>query len=168
MICQIKKLKSLKEINESDDKQGDIMGDGLTDRRSQSEYWCEVCKKQFYFEDMAFTSKTHTICRNCQSKIEQHNTTTKGMKFDDNKLQFGLLPPEIKLYFAEVLTFGAQKYAPDNWKKVDVKRYYDALERHMNAFQLGEELDSDSGLHHLKHALTNMMFICYLELNKKE
>ena len=106
--------------------------------------------------------------KHCQSKIEQHNTTTKGMKFDDNKLQFGLLPPEIKLYFAEVLTFGAQKYAPDNWKKVDVKRYYDAFERHMNAFQLGEKLDSDSGLHHLKHALTNMMFICYLELNKKE
>ena len=99
-----------------------------------------------------------------------HNETKNidGMKFDDNKLQFGLLPPEIKLYFAEVLTFGAQKYAPDNWKKVDVKRYYDAFERHMNAFQLGEKLDSDSGLHHLKHALTNMMFICYLELNKKE
>ena len=92
-----------------------------------------------------------------------HNETKNidGMKFDDNKLQFGLLPPEIKLYFAEVLTFGAQKYAPDNWKKVDVKRYYDAFERHMNAFQLGEELDSDSGLHHLKHVLTNMMFICY-------
>lgn len=92
--------------------------------------------------------------------------TNKGMKFDDGKLQYGLIPPEIKLWLAEILTFGAKKYAPDNWKKIDVKRYYDAFERHMVAFQLGEENDPESKMHHLKHALTNMMFICYLEIRK--
>ena len=95
-----------------------------------------------------------------------NNDEVKGIKFDDGKLQFSLIPPEIKLYLAEVLTFGAKKYAPNNWQKIDVKRYYDALERHMNAFQLGEENDKESGMHHLKHALTNMMFITWLELNK--
>ena len=95
-----------------------------------------------------------------------NNDEVKGIKFDDGKLQFSLIPPEIKLYLAEVLTFGAKKYAPNNWQKIDVKRYYDALERHMNAFQLGEENDEESGMHHLKHALTNMMFITWLELNK--
>lgn len=54
----------------------------------------------------------------------------------------------------------------NNWQKIKIERYYDALERHMNAFQLGEENDEESGMHHLKHALTNMMFITWLELNK--
>lgn len=100
------------------------------------------------------------------TKPKQTKEEKKGMKFDDDKLQFSLIPPEIKLYLAEILTFGAKKYAPDNWKKVDVKRYYDAFERHINAFQLGEENDQESGMHHLKHALTNMVFITWLELNK--
>ena len=90
-----------------------------------------------------------------------------GMKFDDGKLQFSLIPPEVKLWLAEILTFGAKKYAPNNWKKIEVQRYYDALERHINAFQLGEENDSESKMHHLKHALTNMMFIAWLEIKGK-
>lgn len=153
------------------------MSDGLTDMRGQSEYQCCKCKKQFYYHDVTPYTKGRTttyICRTCANEVNTPITNAvsnaldkaKGMKFDNGKLQFSLIPPEIKLYLAEILTFGAKKYAPDNWKKIDVQRYYDALERHMNAFQLGEENDAESGMHHLKHALTNMMFITWLELNK--
>lgn len=138
------------------------MSDGLTDRRSESLYQCKSCEGEKYMDE--FYDFRNRICYACHhvEKLEKK----KGIKFDDGKLQFSLIPPEIKLYLAEVLTFGAKKYAPNNWQKIDVKRYYDALERHMNAFQLGEENDEESGMHHLKHALTNMMFITWLELNK--
>lgn len=138
------------------------MSDGLTDRRSESTYKCQSCKEDKYMDD--FYNFGDRLCYACFHAKEAEKK--KGIKFDDGKLQFSLIPPEIKLYLAEVLTFGAKKYAPNNWQKIDVKRYYDALERHMNAFQLGEENDEESGMHHLKHALTNMMFITWLELNK--
>ena len=87
-----------------------------------------------------------------------------GLKFDGGKLRYDLIPPEIKLWLAEILTHGAKKYAPDNWKNVEVNRYIAAMERHMVAWQLGEEYDPDSGYHHLKHILTNAAFIAYLAI----
>ena len=141
------------------------MSDGLTDRRSESTYKCATCQQDKYMDD--FYDFSTRLCYSCHHNAKDLTPAkSKGIKFDDGKLQFSLIPPEIKLYLAEVLTFGAKKYAPNNWQKIDVKRYYDALERHMNAFQLGEENDEESGMHHLKHALTNMMFITWLELNK--
>ena len=142
------------------------MSDGLTDRRSDTEYRCGFCGHIGYYEDFYSHGKKRPMCKKCHEhstpEIDYIVAKAEGLKFDTGKLQFSLIPPEIKLYLAEILTFGAKKYAPDNWKKIDVQRYYDAFERHMNAFQLGEENDEESGMHHLKHALTNMMFICYL------
>ena len=91
----------------------------------------------------------------------------KGMKFDQDKLRYDLIPPEVKKWLAEVLTYGAKKYAPDNWKKIEVERYYAAMERHMVAYQLGEEKDPESGIHHLIHMMCNAMFICWLEHHKR-
>jgi len=66
---------------------------------------------------------------------------------------------------ASVLTFGALKYDDDNWKGLaDLeKRYVDAMYRHLNAWHEGEELDPESGLTHLSHAATNMMFLLQRE-----
>ena len=86
----------------------------------------------------------------------------EGMKFDTNKLQYRLIPPETTKALAEVLTYGAQKYAPDNWKYVAPDRYMDALFRHLEAYRSGEENDPESGLHHLAHVLTNVAFLHYL------
>lgn len=85
-----------------------------------------------------------------------------GMKEKEGKLRFELIPPEMKLALAEVLTYGANKYADNNWKYVPIQEYIGAMERHINKWELGEEINAESGLHHLKHALTNLMFICYL------
>lgn len=40
-----------------------------------------------------------------------------GIKYDQNKLKFGLIPAEAEAMVAAVLTIGAIKYAPGNWKK---------------------------------------------------
>ena len=99
-------------------------------------------------------------------------TSTKivtGMKFDTGKLQYSLIPTSATKALAEVLTYGANKYAPNNWQLVQdgETRYLDALFRHLEAFRSGEVNDEESGLHHLSHALTNVAFLHYLHTKGK-
>ena len=84
-----------------------------------------------------------------------------GRKFDGGKLEYGLLPPLALEEVVKVLTFGAQKYERDNWQKVpDAKRrYFDALQRHAWAWKQGEQMDPESGIHHLAHAMCCLMFL---------
>ena len=85
----------------------------------------------------------------------------KGRKFDGGKLEYGLLPPLALEETVKVLTFGAQKYERDNWQKVpDAKRrYFDALQRHVWSWKQGEQIDPESGIHHLAHAMCCLMFL---------
>ena len=59
-----------------------------------------------------------------------------------------------------VLTFGAEKYDEDNWRKgMDVRRPLRAAQRHyMLGPMRGEVLDPESGLPHLAHVGCCMMF----------
>jgi hypothetical protein len=86
---------------------------------------------------------------------------TGGRKFDGGKLEYGLLPPLALEETVKVLTFGAQKYERDNWKNVpdSKRRYFDALQRHTWAWKQGEQLDPESGIHHLAHAMCCLMFL---------
>lgn len=86
------------------------------------------------------------------------------MKFDDGKLRYDLIPPEVTIEIARILTYGANKYEPNNWKKnKDLDRYVAALYRHLEAWRAGEEFDLESGFHHLSHAITNLTFLIYLD-----
>ena len=87
-----------------------------------------------------------------------------GIKHDLGKPAFNLIPPRAELAMASVLTFGAAKYAPDNWKLVDnaETRYIAAAMRHINAYRAGEIWDRESGLQHLAHALTCLAFLIEL------
>lgn len=84
-----------------------------------------------------------------------------GRKFDIGKLEYGLLPPLALAETVKVLTFGAQKYERDNWQKVpdSKRRYFDAMQRHVWAWKQGEQIDEESGIHHLAHAMCCMMFL---------
>lgn len=87
----------------------------------------------------------------------------RGRKFDKKKPMWHLLwTPAVK-QLVDVLTYGAGKYEPDNWKKVSGlrNRYYSALMRHINAWWEGERNDQESGLHHLAHAMCNLMFLMW-------
>lgn len=89
------------------------------------------------------------------------SNTSNGRKFDGGKLEYGLLPPLALEETVKVLTFGAQKYERDNWKKVpdSKRRYFDAMERHIWAYKKGEQMDPESGIHHLAHAMCCLMFL---------
>lgn len=88
-------------------------------------------------------------------------------KFDTGKLMLSLVDPEYITGTAEVLTIGAAKYTPDNWKKVDdPKRYVDALLRHIYAWMSGETLDPETAKSHLMHASCNLMFLYHFDRNQ--
>jgi len=88
-----------------------------------------------------------------------------GKKFDGGKLRYGLIPPSSTRALASVLTFGAQKYGPNNWQSVEQgeERYTDALMRHLEAYRGGEDIDEESGMSHLWHAMTNIAFLIHFE-----
>ena len=88
-------------------------------------------------------------------------TITVGVKYDNNKLEYGLLPTKALESVVDVLTFGAQKYDRENWKHVPeaLRRYFDAAQRHLWAYKQGEIYDPESGKHHLSHAICNLMFL---------
>lgn len=92
-----------------------------------------------------------------------------GMKFDGGKPRFSLLRfgcARALRGIANVLTFGAKKYAAHSWKEVDegIDRYWSAMERHLN--EIGthgmDSRDEESGLLHIDHVGCNVMFLAEL------
>lgn len=90
-------------------------------------------------------------------------------KFDSGKPLFSLIEPKFALELAKVLTMGAEKYGPEDWKTTDNahRRYLDALHRHLNAFERGEMNDPESGQSHLAHVAANAMFLHWFACNPK-
>jgi hypothetical protein len=91
--------------------------------------------------------------------------TKPGMKNDQEKNRLDLIEPEFIESVGQVLTFGAQKYEPNNWQKVDdaENRYYAAAMRHLLAWRKGEKVDPESGLNHLDHVACNIMFLQHFD-----
>jgi len=86
------------------------------------------------------------------------------MKHDGGKPRFSILRfgcPNSLEGVAQVLTFGAKKYADHSWQTVNngVDRYWSAMERHMNALAKGETHDEESGLLHIDHVACNALFL---------
>jgi len=91
--------------------------------------------------------------------------TEKGVKLDTGKLRMDLVLPKMIEALAEVLTYGAEKYTDNGWQTVDgaQDRYYAAALRHLMIWRKGEKVDTESRLEHIKHALTNIAFLTFLD-----
>lgn len=87
-----------------------------------------------------------------------------GVKLDAGKPKWSLLPFRELKEVVEILTFGAEKYAPNNWQKVDPpSRYTDACLRHLTAWVQGEKKDAESGKSHLAHAVCCLLFLMWFD-----
>lgn len=88
-------------------------------------------------------------------------TLTEGKKFDDGKPRYDLVDDDAEAEFVAVLSFGAIKYEPDNWRSVPElkKRAFSALRRHLRSFRRGDLLDGEMGLHHLAAASACVHFL---------
>lgn len=83
-----------------------------------------------------------------------------AVKADGDKVRTDLLPVGPMLAIAEVLTFGAKKYADHNWRQgFKWSRLLGAAMRHLFAFLRGEDKDPETGLSHLAHLGCCVMFL---------
>lgn len=105
------------------------------------------------------------LCEDHQSRVDADNSVGVGTKFDAAKRRWDLLPFGSVERIVDVITFGARKYAPNNWQKLadPDDRYFAALMRHLVAWRAGERVDPDSGLGHLSHAGCNLVFLMWFE-----
>ena len=87
---------------------------------------------------------------------------TIAQKHDKEKLRYELIPPEFLEATAEGLTYGANKYAAGNWARgggLNHSRLFGALQRHLQAYWGGEDVDPESGNSHLSHAACMLAFL---------
>lgn len=89
-----------------------------------------------------------------------------GEKHDAGKPRYDLMPVDAERMVIDVLTYGAMKYAPENWRHVEDAhaRYYAAARRHMEAWRSGELSDSETDCHHLAHAICCLLFQLQLDI----
>jgi len=101
---------------------------------------------------------------------KNYSTAPIGVKFDSGKPEYGLIPAFALEEVAKVLSYGANKYAPNNWRHVEnsPKRYYDAAQRHIWAIARGEVNDPESGFAHAAHAATCLLFLIEYQLGTSQ
>lgn len=121
------------------------------------------------------------ICAKCEqnTEITRKKTQTpywraedmlnQSAKADSGKPNLSLVPKEIIYEIEKVRSFGVKKYKdPDNWKKVEIERYHEALLRHTLAiWDDVQARDKESGLLHLSHIATNVAFLLEMMKDKE-
>ena len=92
-----------------------------------------------------------------------------GKKFDGDKPNLSLIPKEAMWMMGQAFSYGAKKYGEENHKSgLSIKRQLAAALRHIYQFLDGEDLDPESGLNHLGHALASVAMATYTYENNEE
>ena len=127
--------------------------------RDTQEYPCIDCK----VDDLKYVNR-NAYGEDPETEVEV------GVKFDNDKPQWSLVPFAALSKVVDVLTYGAAKYAPDNWKKVPNarQRYIDAGFRHFTAYASGEKNDPETGMSHLAHAMCCLLFLLSFDIGNKK
>lgn len=96
---------------------------------------------------------------------ESYIADNKGLRHDEGKTQYHLIPSDGLAELARVYTFGAKKYAPYNWERgMDHSRVFNSMLRHIYAYWDGENRDQETGLHHMAHAAWNALTLLVYSL----
>ena len=90
----------------------------------------------------------------------------KGIKFDEGKARFSLLPTDALTAIVKILNYGELKYSSHNWRNgFKWSRLYDAAQRHMSKFNNGNRKDEETNMSHIAHATINLLFLLEHEIN---
>ncbi len=82
-----------------------------------------------------------------------------------------LVHPEMIIGTARALTYGCQKYSRNNFLKGDgmpLEVVLASMQRHLLAYQAGEDYDDESGLPHLDHVGANLSMLVALTMHGKQ
>lgn len=74
------------------------------------------------------------------------------------KVPMSGMPMNVLMEAGLVKLHGDLKYGRFNWREAGVRGsvYYDAALRHLAAWYEGEDIDPDSGIHHIAHAICGL------------
>jgi len=92
---------------------------------------------------------------------------SRGLKYDDGKLRWDLLPLEDIEEVVKVYTAGAKKYAPNSWQNVPdgYNRYKAAMFRHLVEFEKGNPIDEETGCLHIAQVAWNAIAMLHFYKN---
>lgn len=101
----------------------------------------------------------------CDSQDVAFDWADQSAKTDAGKIRPTLVPPALIEAVAAVREYGCSKYHdPDNWRRVEPQRYWEATLRHaLAAWDNYEATDDESGLPHIWHLACNVAFLIELE-----
>ena len=98
---------------------------------------------------------------------ESQQKQEPALRYDAGKPRYELLPGDALEELVKVYTRGAAKYADRNWEKgMSWSRCFGSLMRHSWAFWRGEDIDQETGCHHMAMAAWNCMTILTYSLRK--
>lgn len=135
-----------------------IMGSrrSIVDKKHLAEHSCNdiLC-------ELCNPPKEQRILDIPQFKEEDANKSATGsLRYNNGKPEMSQLDPRFIMELAKLMTQSEKKYGKYNWALG--QKYtttYDSLNRHMTAFLTGEEIDPESGIHHLIHCASNIMIM---------
>lgn len=102
-------------------------------------------------------------------EVVEDNQPEQEAKSDHDKPRPSLVPPALIRGVDAIREYGCKKYKdPDNWRRVEAQRYWDALLRHaLAAWDDWKAVDPESGMPHLWHIACNAGFLAqYMEEGK--
>lgn len=89
-----------------------------------------------------------------------NDSKRQGLRFNEGKLRYELLPAFAMQELVRVYTKGSEKYADRNWELgMDWSKVIASLKRHIAAFESGEDYDLESKCYHMAHAMCNCSFL---------
>ena len=89
----------------------------------------------------------------------------KALRYNEGKLKWSMVHFKSLEPLVKVLMYGEKKYARDNWKKgLNREEILDSMFRHLAALIDGQEIDEESGEHHIGHLFCNCMFYSYFNI----
>lgn len=94
-----------------------------------------------------------------------------AVKFDNDKVDWMILPYDALEEIVKVMEFGAKKYARGNFASgegLEYTRVLNSLMRHILAFSRGEDLDPETGISHMAHAGCNVLFLLHYIKNPEK
>lgn len=136
-------------------------------------YNCDDCHPRFGCDACPLKAE-YAPCNDCTCddptncpKLEVIKLPTDGVVKDDSgKTRYELLPWDSLKQVADVFGYGADKYFDNSWRTQDAATYnrtFGSVMRHLTEWQMGQDVDPESGLNHLAHAVSQLLILMYVE-----
>jgi hypothetical protein len=103
------------------------------------------------------------------ARMMNYMKPNRSLRHNTGKPDYSLIPMAALAEVAKVLEYGASKYERGNWlKPTSWEVSFACLQRHMSAWQAGEDNDDESGRSHIAHAACNLIQMLHMLENHPE